>query len=76
MVLKHPQNPQHAVVHVAEAAGLVLLRVVQPPHPVHDHLVLPRAEQLGRQNRGAGDQRAVLEEALEGGQVLGDADAD
>mmetsp|Transcript_10421 Transcript_10421/g.14544 ORF Transcript_10421/g.14544 Transcript_10421/m.14544 type:complete len:404 (-) Transcript_10421:156-1367(-) len=69
VVFQQLQDGQDNVVHVAEAAGLALLGVVQAAGPVHGHVAEAVVELDGPVQRAARVQLAVLEDAIENGAV-------
>lgn len=58
VVLEQLQYCQHQVVHVAEAAGLTLLGMVQPATPVDGRVAQPVVEPHSTLNAGTGIQPA------------------
>ena len=76
VVLEQLEDGQHDVVDVAEAGGLALLGVVQPPRPVDDDVVLPSVEPPGAGDAAAGVDLAELVQARENRAVLADAEPD
>jgi len=73
VALEQLEDGEHDVVDVAEARGLLLVRVVQPARPVDRDVALPRVQPPRALDRRAGVHRAELVEPLEDRAVLADA---
>ena len=74
MVAEELEDGEDDVVHVAEAAGFALFRVVEAAGPVDGEVGLVIAELAGGVHAGAGVEGAVLEEPVEDGAVVADAE--
>jgi hypothetical protein len=73
--LEQLEDAQHAVVDVAEAARLVLLRVVQTAGPVHAYVCITSIQASSATDGTAGRYLAELEETVVDGAVVAHVEA-
>mmetsp|Transcript_13840 Transcript_13840/g.20391 ORF Transcript_13840/g.20391 Transcript_13840/m.20391 type:complete len:270 (-) Transcript_13840:71-880(-) len=70
VLLEQLQAGEHAVVDVAEPAGLALLGVVQAPRPVHHQVAVPLVQAGTATNTAGGVELAEFEQAVKHRAIL------